>query len=188
MEDSSIINLEVTKTILNLGSGFKKIDGATNIDGNKRTDPDLVLDIRKLDTVYKPDTVDEVHIYHVLEHFTILDATKILTDVFSILKPGGFVVLEMPDIMKCAINLLQAKTDGDPFRVERLGLLGFYGEKPEEGEEETNEFMLHRWGFWPEYLGGILNTIGYTAIVEEEPQTKDFSAKSRDFRMVGAKF
>lgn len=183
MDEGSLINIVETRTLVNLGSGRKKFEGFINIDSDPETKPDIVADIREVKKHFEPDTVDEVHMYHVIEHLTQPDAVELLKDIFSVLKPGGLIAIECPNIIKCAVNLLQATVDGDKDRIERFGLLGLYGDP-----SYNKEAMLHRWGYWPEYLGGVLDELGYANIQEEVPQTKDFAAHKRDMRLVGFKF
>lgn len=179
--EDTLINVNSNKVILNLGSGFKKIDGAINIDCYEPAEPDILADIRDIKKHFAENSVDEIHMYHCLEHFVKPDAMQLLTDCYSLLKEDGLLIVELPDLMKCCINLMQAKVNGDEFRIERLGILGIYGE-----QDGTIE-MVHKWGYWPEYLAGIFQEIGFAAVKEELPQTKEFSAKERDFRMVAVK-
>jgi SAM-dependent methyltransferase len=182
MEDSSLLTIEVTEKILNLGSGNKKIEGATNVDMSPETNPDIVSDVPTFVANEAAETWDEVHMYHVLEHFDKHTAMQLLIDIHRILKPGGAVIIECPDIMKCAINILQAKVNGDKLRIERFGLLGFYGDP-----EEPGPGMLHKWGYWPEYMMNIFEEIGFSSGQIETPVSKTFAQLERDFRVVGIK-
>lgn len=181
INESSLIQIKTDKVIVNLGSGKKPIPYATNVDINPDNNPDIVADITRIKEHFKDNTVDEIHMYHVLEHLQKPHAMQLLQDCYDLLKEDGLIVIECPDLMKCCVNLLQARVNGDEYRIERLGILGLYGEP--DGSIE----MTHKWGYWPEYLATILQEIGFSAAQEELPQTKPFAAKERDFRMVGVK-
>ena len=187
MEEQSIISIDTNsqRIRLNLGSGGKKMEGAINVDSNELLEPDLVADIRDIASHFGPESVDEIFLFHTLEHLSQKDGANLLQDCFNILNKGGVIVIECPDIMKCAINLLQAKVGGDPYRVERFGLFGIYGFDDLGMDREE---MQHRWGYWPEYLGGIMDKIGFSAIQDGPAESKSFAAVERDFRIEGLKF
>ena len=59
---------------LNIGSGFKKVEGFTNIDSMSCVDnsgveyTDIILDIEKQRLPFEDNSVDEIYCYEVLEH------------------------------------------------------------------------------------------------------------------------
>lgn len=53
---------------LNIGAGYKRIDGFLNIDSFLGCNPDHLLDIEKDILPFDDSTVDEVYCHHILEH------------------------------------------------------------------------------------------------------------------------
>ena len=163
---------------LNLGCGQHPMEGFINIDAIKKNGTDVVMDVTKLE--YPDNYADEIHAYHLCEHFYVWEVVDILKDWRRVLKPGGKLVVEMPDIRKGAINFLQAITTKNPDVAIRLGLWAFYGEA-----EYKNPLMSHKWGWWPESFATALQMAGFNSINEEDPQTHQKLV--RDFRMEAIK-
>ena len=53
---------------LNLGCGYRRMEGWVNVDKFEACQPDLVLDLEKTPWPFEDDSVDEVMLIHVLEH------------------------------------------------------------------------------------------------------------------------
>jgi predicted SAM-dependent methyltransferase len=105
---------------INLGCGGHKKYGYINIDLNKAFEPDVVMDVTKLD--YKDNEIEEVLAYHILEHFNYDSAQKIVGEWLRVLKPEGSMYIIVPDVdVFCA-----RYTSGD-FNLGQLGwgLLGY---------------------------------------------------------------
>lgn len=152
---------------LNLGCGARRVDGWINIDNydydardTSRTgsDYDLKMDIRRLEVM--PGTVDMIMLVHVLEHFTRWEAVAMLKHYFKCLRPGGKLVVEMPDLDKCIEWYLAGekaphiKTKLGPLN---MGYTQFYGNQWDELDYETHRFVwrmqdflqaLRDTGFW----------------------------------------
>jgi len=73
---------------LNLGCGFRKIEGYVNIDARKEVKPDKVLDVTK-GLPYDDDSVDEVRAYDFLEHIPIGKTVFVISEIWRVLKPEG---------------------------------------------------------------------------------------------------
>jgi glycosyltransferase involved in cell wall biosynthesis len=82
---------------LNLGCGSKLMPGFVNVD-LYNPDAELKMDVRKLNL--KDNTAQELHAYHVFEHFSPFEVNDILTEWLRVLKPGGKLVMEMPDLLE----------------------------------------------------------------------------------------
>ena len=99
---------------LHIGCGSKYWDSWCNIDanpfedsdthrGNMLTKPDLWADIKKLDC--KKNSIDIICSHHVIEHFYRYEAIEMIEKFYEILKPGGILVTEMPNL-NGILNLL----------------------------------------------------------------------------------
>lgn len=53
---------------LNLGCGYKHLEGFLNVDSESRCDPDLVLDLEQTPWPFESSSITEVRMIHVLEH------------------------------------------------------------------------------------------------------------------------
>lgn len=91
---------------LHLGCGEKYLDGYINIDyppsehtvANVKAD--LFYDITKLK--FPNESVDEIRLHHVFEHFERATAFSLLIKWHEWLKVGGLLHIETPDIKGCA--------------------------------------------------------------------------------------
>ena len=90
------------KLKLNLGCGPIKIKGYINIDLYDK-DADMHMDARKLDK-FPDNTVDEVFSSHLFEHFVPWEVPHILLEWKRVLKSGGKLIMELPDLMECCLH------------------------------------------------------------------------------------
>ena len=133
------------KTIkLNLGCGNQPVAGYINIDLN---DPnaDINADVRSL--TYEDNSVDEILAIHLFEHFSPYEAYKILAEWHRVLKTGGKLVLELPDIEELCKQFVTAD------KSKRYVLINcIYGTMPT---------TPHLFGWYEEILMDHLRTIGF---------------------------
>jgi glycosyltransferase involved in cell wall biosynthesis len=87
------------KVKLNLGCGPYKMSGYINIDLYDKG-ADMNIDVRDL-SYFKTGSVDEVFSSHLLEHFSPYHVMALLKEWNRVLKPGGKLILELPDIEEC---------------------------------------------------------------------------------------
>ena len=78
---------------LNLGSGFRPLDGYVNIDNRDICKPDLVYDLAN-GIPFPDDSVDEVRAFDFLEH--LADIAGTLKEIHRVLKPGGILDFMVP--------------------------------------------------------------------------------------------
>ena len=160
---------------LDIGCGHrarKGYDGADIRDHGQR----YVCDIRSLPI--PDDTYEEVMAIHVIEHFPSWQAPDAMREWVRVLKPGGKLVIECPDLLKaCALTLLGATgCDSIP---KALTLGAFWGD-----QSGRDEYMIHKWGYSPGTLRALMEEVGLFDIAQEPIQ---FHQPLRDMRLVGTK-
>ena len=148
---------------LNLGCGSKLLEGFVNVDladNWTKVPPDVVHDISK-PLPFEPDSADEIHAYHVLEHFYRWEADRLLSDWKKVLKPGGLLVLELPSLDKILQHFKANPAD------ERLTIWALYGDP-----KYKNPAMCHRWAYTYSTLRELLESVGFRDINSgKRPQT-----------------
>lgn len=90
-----LINQDMEGKKINLGCGKFKLEGFVNIDIDKSVNPNLVCDIRKLP--FEDDSIEEIYAGHIIEHFTIEDARKVLSECLRVLEPQGKIGIVVPE-------------------------------------------------------------------------------------------
>ena len=143
---------------LNLGAGGINYPGYLSVD---KFDPraDIELDISDL-SGFANNSVSEILASHVFEHLNPYHALAILTEWRRVLKPGGKLIMEMPDILKLCERFVTANT-GD-----RYGILNaIYGSVNTTDQGTPDQITSpHLFGWWPQSLFDHLTNSGYVNI------------------------
>lgn len=165
---------------LNLGCGDKKLPGYINVDyapSRKGITPDVMVDLRKL--TFLDATVDEILSVHVIEHFYYWEAKELLNEWARVLKSGGRLVLECPNILSAAQALLD-NPDGaaGPGKEGSMSMWALYGDP-----NWSDPLMCHKWGYTPRSLIQLLESVGFRDVHQEPAQFK--KREPRDMRVVG---
>ena len=168
---------------LNLGCGDKIISGYINVDivaARAGKQPDVICDLHDL-KVFESNSVDEILAVHVVEHFWQWEATDILKEWTRVLKPGGKMILECPNLISAAQEFLKNPD------ISALGgnegqrsMWVFYGDPA-----WRDPLMIHRWGYTPKSLATLMNSAGLTHLRQEPAQFK--LREPRDMRITGMK-
>lgn len=167
---------------LNVGCGRHVLDGWFNVDIQRsphaKRAPELLSDVRKINL---PDAcADEVMAIHLWEHFHPWECDALLAEWTRLLKPGGLLVLELPDILKCSRNIVEGLTAGKD--VDQMGMWGLYGDP-----RSSDPYMAHKWGWTPVTLGKFLKARGYVSIKETVPKWHPAGRFQRDMRIEAVK-
>ncbi len=86
---------------LNLGCGENKLEGFTNIDVEKSTKPDMLLNFISKPLPYKTGTVTRVVLFHTIEHICKRFHSKVLLEIHRVLKPTGRLIITYPEFTRC---------------------------------------------------------------------------------------
>jgi SAM-dependent methyltransferase len=168
---------------LNLGCGDKILPGYVNVDvapSRAGKSPDVLCDLHRLDP-FASGSADEVMAIHVVEHFWRWEVVDVLREWGRVLKPGGRMILECPNLLTACEELLK-----DPTAAARPGREGqrtmwvFYGDPA-----WRDPLMCHRWNYTPESLGEVMREAGISNVRQEPAQFK--LREPRDMRLVGEK-
>lgn len=154
---------------LHLGCGKKKYRGYINVDsfGN----PDQYHDITALP--YGENYADEILLVHVFEHIFPWKVLDVLKHWHRILKPGGRLIMEMPDLVKVLQNFAAEKPH------PALTFQALYG-----GERSERIEDLHKWCWTFESVKPVLEQAGYREIVQKPCL---YHVPLRDFRVEAVK-
>lgn len=129
---------------VNLGSGQRPFHDVEpdvewiNIDSQARWEPDIICDAANTDLESR--SVDCVVLHHVLEHFGCGEGIGLLKEAHRILRPGGSLIVCVPNMWALAERWLQGKIDNFIFMVNCYGAY--------MGSEDDR----HKWGFTFETL------------------------------------
>lgn len=142
---------------LNLGSGGIEYPGYLSVDLHDRR-ATIIMDATKLD--FEENSVAEIMASHLFEHLNPYHCLDILKGWFRVLKPGGKLVMEMPDIEQLCKRFINANTG------ERYGILNaVYGSVNTTGEgDQSNITSPHLFGWWPQSIGDMLYGAGFVDI------------------------
>lgn len=96
LESVPVVGIQETNPIrLNLGCGFRKIDGYTNVDCRELCKPDQLWDI--IDGIpYDSSSVDEIIANDFMEHIPTDKVPFVMKEIHRVLKPTGFFIFSIP--------------------------------------------------------------------------------------------
>lgn len=166
------------KIQLLLGCGNRKRKGWVNIDIDEKVNPDIVADVKELN-MFEDEAVDEMECCHLFEHLTYLDAVNALREWHRVLRRGGKLFLELPNLERC-IEILYNKEGQE---AENLAMVGLYGYNLDI--EKYGTPMVHKYGWTPKTLSDELKKLGFGEI-REVPITQKYRAATkhnRDMRL-----
>ena len=168
---------------LNLGCGDKILPGYVNVDvapsraGRK---PDVLCDLHDLH-LFDDDSADEILSVHVVEHFWRWEVVAVLREWLRVLKPGGHMILECPNLLSaCQQFLADAEKFSGPGQEGQRTMWVFYGDPAWK-----DPLMVHRWGYTPKSLAAVMTEAGLVTVRQEPAQFK--LREPRDMRVVGIK-
>jgi predicted SAM-dependent methyltransferase len=160
---------------LNVGCGTRKLPGYTGVDAVKRDAADIVA---PADAIPLPDEcAEEVLAVHLCEHILPWRLPFALREWRRLLKKGARLILEMPDLYKACLNIVEGKKKGGK-HPDQLGLWALYGDTRTE-----DEHMLHRYAYSFMTLRPIVEAAGFVSIIEAQTVFHPCGREHRDFRL-----
>ena len=161
---------------LNIGSGVMLLPNYINFDkqilvcGSKTTD--VVGDIKRVSELFPANVFEEILCVHVIEHFYPSDGVQLLRDCYSLLRSGGKLIVEGPDVQKIARIYIN-----EPSKL----IQELYGR--ELHLQQWGEHWWHKWGWTGELLASAMSEVGFVGC---KVSAGTFHCKpERDFRVTG---
>lgn len=139
---------------LHLGCGNEYLRGYVNIDRNRFSPADVVADACNLRFV-NDCAVERIESYHFFEHLNFMQACKGVREWYRILKPGGCLIIELPNLEVC-LGEIGKHFDDKGFD---LAMVGIFGYPPDVGACGCGQ--LHKWGWTPKTLSALLSSVGF---------------------------
>lgn len=168
---------------LNLGCGDKILPGYVNVDvasSRNGAIPDTLCDLHHL-TPFADNSADEILAVHVVEHFWRWEIVDVLREWTRVLKPGGSMILECPNLAVACEEFLKDPDGRAGTGVEAQRTMWvLYGDPA-----WRDPLMCHRWGYTPRSLAQVMHEAGLRALRREPARFK--LGDPRDMRVVGEK-
>jgi SAM-dependent methyltransferase len=146
------------------------------VDINPNVKPDIVASMLAMPMIAGA-SVDGVWSSHNIEHLYAHEVPVALAEFLRVLRPGGVVLLTMPDLQRVAELIVQDKLDEPAYSspagpIAPLDIL--YGHRPQIAM--GNVFMAHRTGFTARTLAQVLANAGFDRIKVERGKSFDLWA------------
>jgi len=153
---------------LHLGCGEIYLPGYVNIDlpvdqrdVKQGITPDLYADVRYLK--YPEESVAEIRLHHVFEHFDRPTALRLLIDWYLCLKDGGQLIIETPDFERCAQHMLERRF---PLKQQMLASRHIFG-------SQEVHWAYHRDAWYRSKFSFYLQSLGFTDLKFRYSKWKD---------------
>ena len=163
---------------IHLACGRHVLDGWVNVDLVKhpsaKKDPEL-LGVNVDSLPFDDCSADEIMGIHIFEHFYQWEIPALLAEWSRVLKPNGKLILEMPDVVKAAKNLIK-----DPQNLQEA-MYPLYGDCMLK-----DPLMCHKWGWTYQTIDPFLKDAGFSKMKECNPEWHG-KRVHRDFRVEAIK-
>lgn len=145
---------------LNIGSGREtsrlRAAGWVTLDADPQAGADIAAPALPLPEQITGQQWDCVEMIHFIEHLYHRDAVKLVTAVYQILKPGGVLITEQPNLEYAAralLGMVPTTQQPRPFH----DMYAIYG------HQNGNPHYQHLWGYTPHTMTQMLIDAGFKA-------------------------
>lgn len=103
---------------LNIGAGFRRLDGYVSVDSFPGCEPDVLWDLERTPWPFANNSVDEIFAFHVLEHIGQTPATffAVIREIYRVVRHGGTIAAVVPHPLHR--SFISDPTHVRPFTVE----------------------------------------------------------------------
>jgi predicted SAM-dependent methyltransferase len=147
---------------VNLGCGYKPLDGWLNLDMARGEQVDIVWNLL-CGLPFASDSCEVIFGEHVIEHVLKTDAGRLLAECYRVLQPGGVLRISTPDAER---YLRSYASDGEFLRhpafehpidapIDRVNIV-------------MREFGQHLWVYDAELLMLMFRRAGFPTVVRQE--------------------
>lgn len=145
---------EEMKDKLNIGSGKDYRKGWLNLEVNSVFKHDLCIDIRE--ARFKENRFIEIYAKDVIDHMSLVDARRVMQDIYRWLKPNGALTIHTPNLKFLALRASQGDEEA---------LKWMYGSR---GEGSTSYWSnTIRWCYSNQTLRSLLENAGFIVMSME---------------------
>lgn len=146
---------------LHLGCGYTYLQGWVNIDISANSVADVVCDFKYLNKLYINNSVSVIKIIHSISYLRLWETRDFFKMCFDLLKKDGCLILEFPDIVKCAKIIIE--NDGLDTIQYIEGIRGFYAFDLDEIEKKK-KYIPYAFGWSANHIEQELIKIGFSNI------------------------
>jgi len=133
-----------------LCAGNRQRQGWVHHDIQSLNGIDIVCDLRKIRRLLSDSSCENIELTHALEHFPTKEIPKILKDIYSLLKIGGELYMEIPNFAWHAKLIREEKDD------EQAVAYAFGG--------QLDKYDFHKTGFTKSIIKKRLKEAGFKEI------------------------
>ncbi len=157
---------------LNIGCGADIRQGYINVDFRQMEGVDQVTDVAHLP--YADETVSELLANDILEHFPRARTEEVLAEWIRVLKPGGVLKLQCPDVRALAYALVTNQVPVQEFSRRIYGGQDYAGNLHYAGFDiPAMKRLLRSFGMWPTQVATYNGNLGITAVRNPHPKAKN---------------
>lgn len=168
---------------LHLGCGPNLLQNYINIEGESYPAQENLY-LHNLTEQYPipNNCVDEILSVHVIEHLNPSVVPFVLSEWLRILKPGKFVAVEWPDLLKMCKFIVDdpSRIYSENKKIQKRSVAGIFGNISKHKSVD----MLHKWGYSVDSLSRLFESTGFSLINVENPI---FPKTEMDSRIVAYK-
>lgn len=156
---------------INIGCGKKYESNYVNVDFYESLVADHLMSATNLE--FEDNICEEVRAIQLIEHLTYFETIYALSEFYRILKPGGNLIIETPDLKKACERYITSKNE------QKMEVLGWLYGIPHKG-------LQHKICFPPFLLTELLENSGFEKICtknyinEEEIPTITFTCQKSE--------
>ena len=151
---------------LNIGCGDQILEGYINVD---LYDPKAAVKADARELPHPDSSVDEILASHVIEHFDFHEGHRVLREWYRVLKPGGRLMIETPDMVASCRKFVEIPEE------QRVELYGHFFSTPWIPGQE------HKFLFTESQLVGTLQSVGFKIVArvpaDRYPEKADINMK-----------